>query len=173
MPRESLDAPENLPKERRRQGALGQLEDEVAGMSDEAPAGLEQPLLEAMSPTTMGARARRMTLPQRESRTALPAGTWAHSGRRSPGRHRTRRCVVRREVLDGSEGALGAANPLIEHPAQAHQHELRFERSTSRTRSTIRWEQCKTLLSARHLGQGPAAAGNQVPQRSSRLSQSC
>src|SRR2546427_186260 len=72
MPRESLDAPENLPKERRRQGALGQLEDEVAGMSDEAPAGLEQPLLEAMSPTTMGARARRMTLPQRESRTALP-----------------------------------------------------------------------------------------------------
>ena len=51
MPRESLDAPENLPKERRRQGALGQalgqLEDEVAGMSDEAPAGLEQPLLEA------------------------------------------------------------------------------------------------------------------------------
>ena len=40
MPRESLDAPENLPKERRRQEALGQLEDEVAGMSDEAPAGL-------------------------------------------------------------------------------------------------------------------------------------
>jgi len=47
MPRESLDAPENLPKERRRQGALGQFEDEVTGMSDEVPAGLEQSPLEA------------------------------------------------------------------------------------------------------------------------------
>jgi hypothetical protein len=47
MPRESLDAPENLPKERRRQVALGQLEDEVSGMSDETSAGLEQALLQA------------------------------------------------------------------------------------------------------------------------------
>jgi hypothetical protein len=45
--RESLDAPENLPKERLGQVALGQLEHEVSGMSDEAPAGLEQVLLEA------------------------------------------------------------------------------------------------------------------------------
>jgi hypothetical protein len=47
MPRESLDASENLPKERRRQGALGQLEDVVPGVPDEASARLEQPLLEA------------------------------------------------------------------------------------------------------------------------------
>jgi hypothetical protein len=47
VPPESLDAPESLPKERRRQGALGQLEDEVAGMSDEASAGLEEALLQA------------------------------------------------------------------------------------------------------------------------------
>jgi len=46
-PRESLDAPENLPKESRRQVALRQLQDEVAGMEDEPPAGLEQPLLQA------------------------------------------------------------------------------------------------------------------------------
>ena len=47
MPPESLDAPEDLPKESRRQVAFGQLSDEVPGMSDEAPAGLEEPLLEA------------------------------------------------------------------------------------------------------------------------------
>ncbi len=47
MPRESLDAPEDLPKQARRQVALGQLEHEGPGMSDEAAAGLEQPLLEA------------------------------------------------------------------------------------------------------------------------------
>jgi hypothetical protein len=47
MPRESLDAPEDLPKEARRQGAFGQLEEEVPGMPDQAPAGLEQPLLQA------------------------------------------------------------------------------------------------------------------------------
>jgi hypothetical protein len=47
MPRESLGAPENLPKERRRQVAPGQLEDEASGLSDEALAGVEQALLEA------------------------------------------------------------------------------------------------------------------------------
>ncbi len=47
MPRESLDAPEDLPKQVSRQVALGQLEDEVPRMPDEAPAGLEEPLLEA------------------------------------------------------------------------------------------------------------------------------
>ena len=47
MRREPLDAPENLPKERRRQVALGQLQDEVPSMPDEAPAGLEHPLLQA------------------------------------------------------------------------------------------------------------------------------
>jgi hypothetical protein len=47
VPRESLDMPENLPKERRRQVALRQLQDEVSGMADQAPAGPEQPLLQA------------------------------------------------------------------------------------------------------------------------------
>jgi len=47
MPREPLDTPEDLPKEALRQGAFGQLEDEVPSMPDEAPAGLEQPLLGA------------------------------------------------------------------------------------------------------------------------------
>src|SRR6266852_5049291 len=47
MPRESLDAPEDLPKESRSQVALGQLEDEVPGMPDQATTGLEQPLLDA------------------------------------------------------------------------------------------------------------------------------
>jgi hypothetical protein len=32
MPGESLDAPENLPKERQRQVAFGHLQDEVPGM---------------------------------------------------------------------------------------------------------------------------------------------
>jgi len=45
--RESLDAPEDLPKERWRQVAFGQLQDEVPRVSNEAPAGLEQALLEA------------------------------------------------------------------------------------------------------------------------------
>jgi len=39
--------PENLPKERRRQVALGQLEDEVSGVPNQASAGLEQSLLQA------------------------------------------------------------------------------------------------------------------------------
>ncbi len=47
MPRESVDAPENLPKESPRQVAFGKREDEVSRMPDEAPAGLEEPLLEA------------------------------------------------------------------------------------------------------------------------------
>jgi len=47
MPSESLDAPENLPKERWRQVTFGQLQDEVPGMPNEAPAGLEQALLQA------------------------------------------------------------------------------------------------------------------------------
>jgi len=47
MPRESLDAPKNLPKEAPRQVVLGQLEAEVPGMLDQAAAGLEQPLLQA------------------------------------------------------------------------------------------------------------------------------
>ena len=47
MPRESLDAPNGLPKQALCQVALGQLEDEVPCMPNEAPAGLEEPLLEA------------------------------------------------------------------------------------------------------------------------------
>jgi len=41
MPRQSLDAPEDLPKEVPCQVALGKLEDEVPGMPDETPAGFE------------------------------------------------------------------------------------------------------------------------------------
>jgi hypothetical protein len=47
MPCESLDAPENLPKEALRQVAFGQLQDEVSGKANEPPAGLEEPLLQA------------------------------------------------------------------------------------------------------------------------------
>ena len=46
MPRESLDAPEDLPKEGPRQVAFGQLQDEVPRMPDPAT-GLEEALLEA------------------------------------------------------------------------------------------------------------------------------
>ena len=47
MPRELLNAPEYLPKESRRQVALGQLHDEVPSVPNEAAAGLEQSLLQA------------------------------------------------------------------------------------------------------------------------------
>jgi hypothetical protein len=47
VPREPLDAVENLPKEAPRQVAFGELQGEVPGMSDELRAGLEEPLLEA------------------------------------------------------------------------------------------------------------------------------
>src|SRR5207253_7691946 len=46
---ESFDASENLPKEGPRQVAFGQLQDEVPGMPNEAPAGLEEPLLETQN----------------------------------------------------------------------------------------------------------------------------
>jgi len=47
MLRESLDAPEDLPKEALRQVVLDQLKCEVPGMSVEAPTGPEQPMLQA------------------------------------------------------------------------------------------------------------------------------
>jgi hypothetical protein len=47
MPPESLDAPENLSKQACCQVALGELQDEVPGVPDQAPTGLEQPLLQA------------------------------------------------------------------------------------------------------------------------------
>jgi hypothetical protein len=55
MPRESLDASENLPKELRRQVAFRQLQDEVPGMSDQTPAGLEDLMLQTRQrPTSDG-----------------------------------------------------------------------------------------------------------------------
>jgi hypothetical protein len=53
VPRESLDAPKNLPKEGSRQVALGEVQDEVPGMPDEASAGLEQPLLQTRQRPTL------------------------------------------------------------------------------------------------------------------------
>src|SRR5262249_31990687 len=47
VPRQSLDAPENLPNQPRRQVALGKRQDEVPGMPDQASAGLEESLLQA------------------------------------------------------------------------------------------------------------------------------
>jgi hypothetical protein len=47
MPRESLDTPEDSPKESRCQVALGELQNEVSGVPNEAATGLEQPLLQA------------------------------------------------------------------------------------------------------------------------------
>jgi hypothetical protein len=47
MPREPLDAPEDLPKQALRQVAFGQLEDTVPRMPDEAPAGGDELRLEA------------------------------------------------------------------------------------------------------------------------------
>ena len=54
MPRESLDTPENLPKDAPRQVALGQLEDEVPAMPDQAAADLEQPLQACQRPVLDG-----------------------------------------------------------------------------------------------------------------------
>jgi len=52
VPRESLDAPEDLPKQPVCQVALGQLEDEVLRMPDEAPAGLAVLLGKTMDQAT-------------------------------------------------------------------------------------------------------------------------
>jgi len=51
MPREPLDPPEDLPKQAARQVAFGQVEDEVPGISDKAPAGLD-PLFDLRSERT-------------------------------------------------------------------------------------------------------------------------
>jgi len=64
MPPESLDTREDLPKERQSQVALGQLQDEVPGVPNEAPAGLEQALLQARRPALDGGKtSRRKRLP--------------------------------------------------------------------------------------------------------------
>ena len=47
MPRESLDAGDSLVEQEPCQVTLGKLQGEVPGMSDQPPAGLEQPLLQA------------------------------------------------------------------------------------------------------------------------------
>ena len=47
MPCEPLDATDDLRKQTLSQLAFGQLKNEVPGMSNEAPAGLEEPLLQA------------------------------------------------------------------------------------------------------------------------------
>ena len=47
MPRESLDARDDLPEQGPCQVAFGKLQGEVPGMPDEASAGLEQSLLQA------------------------------------------------------------------------------------------------------------------------------
>jgi hypothetical protein len=59
LPRESLDAPEDLPKERRRQVALRQLQDEVSGIADEPPAGLGTAAAAGSSASSSGWRAAR------------------------------------------------------------------------------------------------------------------
>jgi hypothetical protein len=57
VPRESFDAAENLPKEAPCQAALGQLQDKVSGVPNEAATGLEEPLLETrQGPTLDGQR---------------------------------------------------------------------------------------------------------------------
>jgi len=53
VPRQPLDAPENLPKEVARQVVLGQLEDEVPRMPDQATVRLEEPLLETCKRPTL------------------------------------------------------------------------------------------------------------------------
>jgi hypothetical protein len=47
VPREPLDARDDLPEQRPCQVAFGELQGEVPSMSDQASAGLEEPLLEA------------------------------------------------------------------------------------------------------------------------------
>ncbi len=47
MPRKSLNPRHDVPEQGPRQVAFGELQGEVPGMPDEAPARLEQPLLEA------------------------------------------------------------------------------------------------------------------------------
>jgi serine/threonine protein kinase len=66
VPREPLDALDNLPKEAPRQVAFGQLQGEVPGISDEPRACLEEPLLEArQGPALDGeSRSRRSRLPR-------------------------------------------------------------------------------------------------------------
>src|SRR5262249_21847559 len=53
VPRQPLDACDDLPKQRPCQITFGELQGEVSGMPDQAPAGLEEPLLEARQRPTL------------------------------------------------------------------------------------------------------------------------
>jgi hypothetical protein len=53
VPRQPPDALENLPKEAPRQVAFGELRGEAPRVPDEAPAGLEEPLLETREGPTL------------------------------------------------------------------------------------------------------------------------
>jgi hypothetical protein len=75
MPREPLDAPEDLPKQAPRQVALGQLEDKVPRMPDEAPARLEQALLQARQVPTLDGERQDEPPPTGESNPADLAGS--------------------------------------------------------------------------------------------------
>jgi hypothetical protein len=74
-----VGAPENLPKERRRQVALGQLQDEVSGVLNEAATGLEQAALlqTRQGPALDGDRAKGRFASMRWHRTHTPIrNTW-------------------------------------------------------------------------------------------------
>jgi hypothetical protein len=53
MPRESLDAAEDLAKQACCQVTLGELQDEVPGMPNQPPAGVEEQLLQARQGPTL------------------------------------------------------------------------------------------------------------------------
>jgi hypothetical protein len=67
MAREPRDATDDLRKQTLSQPAFGQLNNEVPGMLNEAPGGLEEPLLEASKGPAMdgeGQNRRRKRLPR-------------------------------------------------------------------------------------------------------------
>jgi len=53
VPRQPLDAPENLPKDVLCQGAFGELEHEVPSVPNETSTGLEEPVLETRQRPTL------------------------------------------------------------------------------------------------------------------------
>lgn len=71
VPCESVYARENMPNESQRQVAFGQLQDEVPGVLNQTPTGLEEPLLQTRQRGTLGPWRHRQRHQSRRSRYRL------------------------------------------------------------------------------------------------------
>lgn len=125
MPRQSLDAPDNLPKEAFRQVAFGELQDEVPGVPNEPAADLEESLLKTRQRASLDSRrraSRRSRLPRLYAMTPKSSRPHCHDPDwDEPGLRPGRRLILEAPVANQWGVAEPAAGPSEQIPDLSHQ----------------------------------------------------